>query len=239
MGPGCCQWMTAGRGVVHGGGSTPEFRKSGGQVEAFQIWVNLPAKDKMMPPRYQDIEAEKLPVVRVPLTAAVSAVQPAKGYSTVKIISGSYNGTEGVIQTRTPVSMFDVRLQPGGTVTLDVPAGQVGMAYVYRGAGAFGAGPASKQLVEGMAGQLSVGDSLTLSAAPDAGLVDIPAPHEDLAAPSEQAALGAIVIFGQPINEPIARYGPFVMNTQEQIQQAFDDYRSGRMGKESRVKHEL
>ena len=221
--------MEAGRGVVHGGNVPPELLDTGQTVEGFQIWINLPRSLKMIPPRYQEIAANTLPVVEVPHPQG-----DAFPKSSVKVIAGSYGGANAVIETRVQISFFDVRLQPGASVTLDVPRGQVGLVYTYRGECVVG----EKRAVmpEGVFGTLADGDTLTITAADNAPLVSIPAPHRDVRAGSEEAAVGVLVVFGEPIDEPIARNGPFVMNTEEEIRQAFADFHSGKMGRESRIK---
>ncbi|KAI9022643.1 Pirin-related protein [Hyaloraphidium curvatum] len=203
--PGDAQWMIAGRGVVHGGNSEEEFRRTGGTVEGFQIWINLPARLKMIPPNYSEIPAASLPVVRDEL-------------SSVRIIAGSHAGKGAAISPLIPVSMMDVRLRAGGKVTIDVPRGQVGTAYVFRGAGRFGN---DTVLSEGVVGILGEGDKLEITTDEDAA----------------EAAVAALLVFGEPIAEPVARAGPFVMNTRAELMQAFEDYQSGKMGRESRIKH--
>lgn len=230
--------MTAGRGVVHGGNVPAALKAKGQTVEAFQIWINLPAAKKMMQPRYQDLAAHELPVYQhMPGRAGGTP-------STVKVIAGQYGGIAGKVSTQTPVSMLDVRLQPGDSLPIRIPAGHVGIVYCYRGTATVG--PDASVISEGYAAPLeelsSGSDSelteLTVGAASTAPLVYVSAPHRIPAEATEGVAAGLIVLFGAPLNEPVARYGPFVMNTQAEIQQAFEDYKTGKMGKESRLKHE-
>lgn len=237
MGPGCAQWMTAGRGVVHGGNVPGDLKAAGQTVEAFQIWVNLPAAKKMVPPRYQDVSAESLPVARVPHPGGGGAERD----STVKVLAGAYGGTISArIDTHSPITLLDIRLQPGAVVHIPVPRAHVGLVYAYRGYARVGAGGAVVR--EGYAGMIGVGEGegeeLTLSADDDAPLVDVPAPHKRPLNGTEPASAGLLLVFGAPIDEPVARHGPFVMNTEAELQQAFADFRSGKMGQESRVKHE-
>lgn len=190
--PGSVQWMTAGRGILHS--EMPE--QENGLMWGFQLWVNLPARDKMTAPRYQDIAPEAIP-----------EASPAAG-ATVRVIAGSLNGISGPVNgiVTEPV-YFDLRLQAGATVELPLPATHNGFAYVYEGQAHIGDGP-SAQLVRGDLGVLGKGDALSISAG------DSPA--------------RLIVVAGKPLNEPVAKYGPFVMNTPQQIVQAVEDFRAGR-----------
>ena len=190
--PGSVQWMTAGRGILHS--EMPE--QENGLMWGFQLWVNLPAKDKMTAPRYQDIAPEAIP-----------ETSPVAG-ATVRVIAGSLNGVAGPVSgiVTEPV-YFDVRLQAGAGVELPLPATHKGFAYVYEGQARIGEG-ASEQLVRGDLGVLGDGHGLKIAAG------DAPA--------------RLIVVAGKPLNEPVAKYGPFVMNTPQQIVQAVEDFRAGR-----------
>ena len=196
---GWVQWMTAGSGVVHSEMPSDDMIKNGGLSEGFQLWVNLPAKDKMIPPRYQDTPHEKIPIVT-----------ENDGKVWVKVIAGESLGTKAVIDTRTPMMYLDIRLQPGTTFTQPVPNTYNGFVYVWKGAGYLGSNRVKAEL--GQVGVLEAGDQIRLEA-------------------SSNEALHVLLIAGIPINEPVVKYGPFVMNTKEEIQQAFDDYRAGRLGK--------
>jgi hypothetical protein len=199
LAPGDIQWMTAGRGVIHSEMPSARVRHDGGRVHGFQVWVNLPARDKMMAPRYQDVAHGDLPVART-----------HDGRASVKVIAGNALGVAARVETRTPILYFDVAIQPGGDVTLDVPADFNVGVYVYDGTIAIAdAAPAPS----GTFALLGEGDRVRLACAPDA----------------KQAAR-ALVLGGAPLGEPVARYGPFVMNTEAEIHQAIDDFRSGRFG---------
>jgi redox-sensitive bicupin YhaK (pirin superfamily) len=199
LAPGDIQWMTAGRGVIHSEMPSARVRRDGGRVHGFQVWVNLPARDKMIAPRYQDVAASELPIART-----------ADGLATVKVVAGSALGVDARVQTRTPILYFDVTLQPGGKVDLDVPADFNVAVYVYDGAARIADAAAAPS---GTFALLGEGDRVVLSCDADAGL-----------------AARALVLGGTPLNEPVARYGPFVMNTEAEIHQAIDDYRNGRFG---------
>jgi len=202
LSPGDVQWMTAGGGVVHSEMPTETFQASGGRLHGFQLWVNLPARDKMMPPRYQDVPSESIPVAT-----------SADGRVRVKVIAGQSLGARAVIDTRTPILYLHVSLAPGGTLAQVVPAGFNLFAYVFQGA--IRAGTTDRVVGEG---ELAVFSS-------DAGPVRLAVPSED----SRTAEL--LLIGGEPLREPVSRYGPFVMNTRAEILQAVEDYQTGRFGR--------
>src|SRR3989440_472232 len=195
------QWMTAGAGVVHAEMPSAEFLRTGGRMHGFQLWVNLPQRDKMIKPRYQEIPSGKIPKA----TSADCLVS-------VTVIAGEAMGEKAVIETRTPIIYLHYRIKPGGLATQRVPRAFNAFAYVVDGEGLFGAD-----------GERA-GDGQMVMFAPDGDDVRI----ENPAAATE--TLEVLLIAGVPLNEPIARYGPFVMNTEAEIHQAFEDYRRGRMG---------
>ena len=199
--PGDVQWMTAGSGVVHSEIPSDEFMRDGGIMHGFQIWVNLPALDKMMAPRYQEI-----PKTGVPEASS------ADGKVKVRVIAGSALGKSAVIETRTPIYFLHFTLQPGSQVKQEVPAGYNALAYLI--SGEVQIGKANKAVHEGQMAQLGDGDTVHLSVSTDA-----------------KTSADFLLLAGQPLNEPVARYGPFVMNTREEIEQAYRDYQSGRMGR--------
>ena len=195
------QWMTAGAGVVHAEMPSAEFMRTGGRMHGFQLWVNLPQRDKMLKPRYQEIPSAKIP-----------KTTSADGLVSVSVIAGEAMGEKAVIETRTPIIYLHYRLEPGGVVTQQVPHEYNAFAYLVNGAGLFGA--------EGERGA----DGQMVMFVPDGDEVRIENPSD------ARAALEVLLIAGVPLNEPIARYGPFVMNTEAEIHQAFEDYQTGRMG---------
>jgi len=189
---GSVQWMTAGRGILHS--EMPEQEE--GLMQGFQLWVNLPAKDKMTAPRYQDVAPERIP-----------EVQLAPGAS-ARVIVGEQAGVRGPVDNvATDPLYLDLHLDAGASAEVDIPAGHNGFVYVYEGQAKVGDGAASG-LLRGDLGVLSR----------DGGKVRIEAP----------VATRAILVAGRPLNEPVAKYGPFVMNTQQQIIQAVEDFRAGR-----------
>jgi len=195
------QWMTAGAGVVHAEMPSPEFMRTGGRMHGFQLWVNLPQRDKMIKPRYQEIPSSRIP-----------KATSADGLVSVSVIAGEAMGEKAVIETRTPIIYLHYRIKPSGVVNQKVPHDYNAFVYVVEGAGLFGA--------EGERGA----DGQMIMFAPDGDEVRI----ENSA--DSKATLEVLLIAGVPLNEPIARYGPFVMNTEAEIHQAFEDYRRGRMG---------
>lgn len=197
--PGDVQWMTAGSGVVHSELPTEEVLRKGGRTQGFQLWVNLPRKDKWVRPRYQDTPAQRMPLVKLD-----------QGQGSVKVVAGQAEGAEAVIQTRLPILYLHVILGPGASHRIPVPRGYNVFSYVQEGAGRFG-----PQRTPAQEGEVVVfareGDEVVLEAAPS-------------------TPLSALVIGGEPIGEPVAHYGPFVMNTHEEIMQAIRDYQAGKMG---------
>ncbi|MDC7684643.1 pirin family protein [Asticcacaulis sp. BYS171W] len=188
LGPGDVQWMTTARGLVHS--EMPE--QENGLMQGFQLWLNLPAKEKMLDPAYQDVPAATIPVIR-------------HSDAWVKLLAGAYQGQTGPIQSPTTKPFIaDVALDGGASLTVPTPEGHAGFAYVFDGQATIGG-----QVVErGQAAVLSFGADLPLTAGIDGARV--------------------LVVLGQPLKEPIARHGPFVMNTAQEIYQAFADYQAGK-----------
>jgi redox-sensitive bicupin YhaK (pirin superfamily) len=201
LGPGDVQWMTAGAGVVHSEMPAAAFQRTGGRMHGFQLWVNLPRRDKMMAPRYQDVPVARIPVVR-----------SAEGI-TVKVIAGEALGARAVIDTRTPIMYLHFTLAPGARVVQPVPHDWNAFAYVFDGRGL--AGKDDRLVSDGQAAIFATdGEGVALAA---------PA--------SAQAPLEVLLVAGLPLREPVARYGPFVMNTREEIVQAVEDFRGGRLAR--------
>jgi redox-sensitive bicupin YhaK (pirin superfamily) len=188
---GSVQWMTAGRGIIHS--EMPEQEQ--GLMQGFQLWINLPAREKMTAPRYQELPPERIPsAVLAPGAAA-------------NIIAGTVGGIAGPIQASATAPLFlDLTLEPGAALELPVAPDHNAFAYVYEGEVAVGTGAAS--LAAGRIGVLSPGDTVALAAG------------------SGGARL--ILVAGRPLREPVARSGPFVMNTQAELRQAILDFHGGR-----------
>jgi hypothetical protein len=194
LGPGSVQWMTAGRGIVHS--EMPQ--QENGLMWGFQLWVNLPASDKMTTPRYQDIQGDDIPEATV-----------ADGVD-ARVIAGELAGVSGAVTgVATEPVYLDLHFAAGASLEVPLPENHNAFVYVYQGTMRVGPEAGAAGLERGELGLLSKGDSLELKAG---------------SLPSRM-----ILVAGRPLNEPIARYGPFVMNTQDELRQAFLDYQSGRL----------
>lgn len=190
IGPGGVQWMTAGRGIIHS--EMPKV--TSGDLWGFQLWINLPKAAKMVKPRYQDYQAEQIPVLE------------QAGGARVRVMAGQSGGVPGPIAMRNPGLLLDVTLPQGATFTQEVPRDFNGFLYVCDGAGTVSGTKTSKEQA------LVLGEGDEVSASTDAPL-----------------GMRFLLIAGRPIGEAVVQHGPFVMNTQEEIYQAFDDYQSGRL----------
>ena len=191
LGPGSVQWMTAGRGIVH---SEMPLQESG-RMAGFQLWVNLPAKDKMCAPRYQDIAAEEIPTVN------------SGNGATVKVLAGNYGGLAGpVTAVATDPTYLDVTLAPQGAFAYSLEPEYTSFAYVFEGAVSFG--DDATAVKEGELAVFSEGAGLSARAGAQGGRF--------------------ILLAGRPLKEPIAQYGPFVMNTMDEIEQAVIDFQAGK-----------
>ena len=199
IGPGDVQWMTAGAGILHEEFQSPAFTYQGGHLEMIQLWVNLPAADKMAPPSYQAITGEQIPVV--PLAAANGEI---------RVIAGEFQGHAGPAKTFSPMLVWDVTLQDHANVLLDVPDGW-NTAVIAR---------SGSSLINEHA-RAAVGQMVVLSS--QGNQVQI----------QTEAESQLLLIAGEPLNEPIEGYGPFVMNTKEEIRQAIRDFQQGDFGKMS------
>jgi hypothetical protein len=197
IGPGDVQWMTAASGIVHEEYHGPDFARLGGPFEMIQLWVNLPAKDKMSPPGYQGITDAQIPKVDLP-----------GGAGFVRVIAGAYNGLQGPARTFSPMNVWDVRLKAWQSAELSLPAGYTTAVFVLKGAVRFGGEEVARDAE--LAVMEREGDRLRVEALEDTTL---------------------LLLNGQPINEPVVGYGPFVMNTETEIRQAYTDFQSGRMGR--------
>ncbi len=194
IGPGDVQWMTAARGVLHEELHSKAFAQQGGMLEMIQLWVNLPAKYKMSPPRYQEIVDASIPVADLPEQAG-----------TVRVIAGQWDDTTGAARTFTPINLWDLRLNAGKTLSLPLPEG-------------------SNTAILVLDGEVKVNDSEVLNAR-ELALFE---PAGDTVSLQVQENATVLVMNGEPINEPIAGYGPFVMNTDAEINQAIKDFNGGR-----------
>lgn len=197
------QWMTAGGGILHIERPPEALVMSGGLFHGLQLWVNLPAKDKMIQPRYQDIRG-----------SSVGLLSSADGGALVRLIAGDLAGHRGPGSTYTPITIVHATVQPGAEVDLPWRADYNGLVYVLSGAGTVGA--ERRPVRSGQLAVLGAGDTIRVSA--------------NRLQDSNTPALDVYVMGGRPIREPVAHYGPFVMNTKAQLIKAFEDYQSGRLG---------
>jgi len=200
---GATQWMTAGSGILHIERPPDSLIDSGGLFHGIQLWVNLPAKLKMTNPRYQDIEAE-----------SVSLLTNENGDAIIRVIAGSLGGIDGPGSTHTPIAISHVSLVPGAQLTLPWNPAYNALTYVLAGQGTVGVDRSA--IAEGQMAVHVDGDYLVLAA--------------NESQDSRTQAFEVLILGGEPIREPVATYGPFVMNTRAELQQAFEDYEAGRLG---------
>jgi hypothetical protein len=197
------QWMTAGAGILHIEAPPEELVAAGGLFHGIQLWVNLPSADKWIAPKYQDIGRRNVALVTSPDAGAL-----------VRIIAGEVGGYRGPGTTHTPISLVHATIEPGAMLRLPWPVGYNALVYVLSGRGTVSR--AARPIESGELAVFGHGDYLEVAASPRQ---DAPSPKLDV-----------LVLGGAPIGEPVAWYGPFVMNTDSEIKQAFEDYRHGRMG---------
>ena len=188
------QWMTAASGVLHKEYHAEEFYKQGGIFQMVQLWVNLPAKDKMSTPKYQAIEHKDIPTVEV-----------ENGF--IEVIAGEYNQTKGAASTFSPVNMLNAKLNEGGKANFSFPANYNTVLLVIEG-------------------EVKVNEQEIV---PTDHLLLFTNEGEDFTIEATENSI-VLILSGEPLNEPIASYGPFVMNTQEQIREAFEDFNNGKFG---------
>ena len=192
LNPGDVQWMTAGRGVIHSELPQDHMMENGGRMHGFQIWVNLPAKNKMMLPRYQDIPSSDIP-----------ETTSDDGLVWAKVVAGKAFDVEAVIDTVIPITMIHLKMKAGATYTHACVHDHNVMLYAFGGSLAV----EGRSLHDGGLGLLSEGDTVTMVA--------------------EEDGAELLILGGPELGEPIARYGPFVMNTRQEIYQAIEDYNNG------------
>ena len=197
IGPGDVQWMTAASGILHEEFHSREFTRSGGTLEMVQLWVNLPAKDKLAAPGYQTVLDADIPSVALP-----------DGAGQLRVIAGEYAGHHGPARTFTAMDVWDVRLKAGKSAAFSVPAGRTLALVVLKGT----------VLVNGS------------EVAREAQMVVLERDGSEIALEANSDTT-LLLLDGEPIDEPIVGYGPFVMNTREEIGQAVTDFNSGRFGR--------
>jgi redox-sensitive bicupin YhaK (pirin superfamily) len=197
------QWMTAGAGILHIERPPERLVVSGGLFHGLQLWVNLPSTDKLVHPRYQDIRADR-----------VSLLTSPDGGTLVRVIAGEVDGHPGPGVTYTPITVLHATLQPGAEVDIPWRRDFNALVYVLSGKGYVGAD--RRPIRMGQLAVLGAGDAIRVGG--------------DRAQDSNAPALDVYLMGGQPIGEPVAWYGPFVMNTHEELARAYEDYRTGRLG---------
>ena len=200
---GATQWMTAGAGIVHSEMPTEEIVTKGGLFHGVQLWVNLPKAEKWTPPQYQDLDADK-----------VVLFASDDGGAIVRLIAGDLAGYRGPGTTRTPITYAHASVSPGARLQIPWRPDFNMLIYVLAGFGAIG--PDRNAIREGQLAVMGKGDVVTI--------------FSDPKPESRSATLEVLLLGGSPIGEPVSWYGPFVMNTHEEIVQAIEDYRAGRMG---------
>jgi redox-sensitive bicupin YhaK (pirin superfamily) len=198
LGPGDVQWMTAGRGIVHSEMPSRVMQQQGGRMHGFQLWVNLPARDKMIAPRYQEIPRAAIPEAATP-----------DGRALVHVIAGEALAAKAVIETQTPIGYLHWILSPGAFVEVPVPPDHAAFVYVFEGTVRIG----GREAEDGQLAVLGDGNTVQLEA---------------------DARAQALLLSGVPLREPVARYGPFVMNTEREIVEAVQAYQAGRLGEIAR-----
>lgn len=196
IGEGDVQWMTAASGILHKEYHEEQFSKAGGDFQMVQLWVNLPAKDKMSPPKYQGITNSEINKYELP-----------DGGGLVEVIAGNYNGVSGTASTFTPVGLLNAKLHKGATASFNFPATYNTALLVIQGS--IKVNGSEQVPTDNFVLFANEGEEFTVEALEDAVV---------------------LILSGEPINEPIAAHGPFVMNTQQEIIQAFNDFNLGRFG---------
>ncbi|MGJ8745176.1 pirin family protein [Polaribacter sp.] len=192
------QWTTAGRGIIHAEAPTKEFVKKGGDLEGIQLWLNLPAKDKMIPPNYQHLEENQIPK----LFSEDKKVQ-------VNIVAGKQKLQVGLIKTQTKVNVFTAKAAEGGTLSLEIPETHQSLIYLLDG-----------EILVNNSEVLKKGENQMVTFHQDGNLIEFTATKEST----------LLILSGEPIQEKITQYGPYVMNTQTEILEAMRDYNQGKMG---------
>ena len=191
------QWMTTGSGLIHSELVTEKFKKSGGIIQGLQIWVNLPKKNKQVKPWYQHIKKDDIPVIK-----ESSGVE-------IKVLVGKVKETKSLVQTYSPVSIFDVQFSNSGQINLEISKNQIAMVYV-------------------IDGELQFVEENKIAAKGQMIYYDQSADEINLTSISTEGSY--LVLAGEPLNEPVVRHGPFVTNTEGEMKQAMLDYQNGKMG---------
>lgn len=199
------QWMTAGSGILHIEKPPEHLVMSGGLFHGVQLWVNLPKARKWAEPRYQDLRSGQ-----------VGLLTSADGGALIRLIAGDLAGHSGPGSTYTPITLIHATIAPGASITLPWRADFNALVYSLSGRGSVGAGDGRRPLGDGQLAVFGSGDTITISA--------------DAAQESRLNGLDVFILGGEPIREPVAAHGPFVMNTRAELIQAFEDFQAGKLG---------
>ncbi|GAC68532.1 pirin family protein [Gordonia soli] len=200
---GATQWMTAGAGILHIETPPAELVDSGGLFHGIQLWVNLPAADKFLTPKYQNLEG-----------AEVGLLTSEDGGALIRVVAGDVGGHQGPGSTHTPITFSHTTIAPGARVSMPWRTDFNALVYVLSGRGTVG--PDARPIRQGQLAVFGAGDRITIAADED----------QD----SNRPALEVLVLGGRPIREPVVQYGPFVMNTKQQLAEAIEDFQAGRLG---------
>ena len=192
------QWTTAGLGIIHSEGPTKEFVQKGGELEGIQLWLNLPAKNKMMEANYQHVKSEEIPVV-----------ENNDKTITLKIVAGEQSNKKGFIKTQTSVNVFTVKTHKTGKMQVEIPTTHESIIYLLDG-----------EVMVNDEVSLKRGKAQMVTFNQDGNIIEF----------ETKAESTLLILSGEPINEPIKQYGPYVMNTQTEIMEAMRDYQMGKMG---------
>ena len=201
--PGATQWMTAGAGLLHIETPPVDLVEAGGLFNGFQLWVNLPAKDKFLEPRYQPVEAKDVLLLATSDAGAL-----------LRVIAGTVDGHTGPGSTHTPITMLHASIAPGAQLSLPWQPTYNALAYIFAGSGTVG--PSRAAVTGGNMVAFGAGDRLLLTA--------------DKTQDSRTSSMEVLLLGGEPIREPMVHYGPFVMNNRDELVQALEDYQAGRLG---------
>ena len=230
------QWMTAGRGILHEEFHSEAFGQRGGVFSMVQLWVNLPSAHKLTEPKYQSIKRSQMPIVELIDHSDThnQTINNQTAIGKVAIIAGDWQGVLGAASTFTPINLWDIELHAAGSTTLSIPSSHNVLLLVQEGSLLINGTPASagnliqfaapsRSSVDDQSKQTS--DVSTLST--DTIKIQYPMPTDDT---ETRAPIKLLLLSGEPIGEPVAGYGPFVMNTQEELRQTFRDYQTGHFG---------
>lgn len=225
------QWMTAGRGIKHEEFHSPDFSQRGGPFSMVQLWVNLPSAHKLTEPKYQTLKRDDLPIVNLTDNKDGNSIGRAA------IIAGEWQDTTGAASTFTPINLWDIALHSAGSTTMQVPNSHNVMILVQEGTLLINDTPVSAgsliQFTTPTDSDINAANEQVTTQVSDSIELTYPKLSASKLSDDEQApsTVKLLLLSGEPIGEPVAGYGPFVMNTQEELRQTFRDYQTGNFGK--------